>query len=250
MKKYFITIAILFGSLIMYAQQGFVTTGGNTKNANGSVAFSVGQLDYQYFGNGSNLVIEGLQQPFEISGALPVTLLYFSAKTTTENTILINWSTTSEFKNDFFTIERSRDGNKFEVVKEISSAGNSNLKQDYTFTDLQPYTGISYYRLKQTDKDGKYSFSPIERVNIGEMQFSATASPNPTRDIVQLKISGDINKKLNYFLIDVNGKILMKADISNIVTPINLGNFPQGMYILKIFREGKVLQSFKVIKQN
>lgn len=84
---------------------------------------------------------------------------------------------------------------------------------------------------------------------IGASEFNVTASPNPTRNIVQLKINGQINRKLNYLLTDMNGKVLMKATISNSVTPINLGNLSQGMYSLKIAEGEKTIQSFKIIKQ-
>ena len=236
-------------SLWMYAQQGFVTVGGDSKNAAGSVSFSVGQLDFNYYSNANNLVIEGLQQPIEIFNPLPITLLYFKANVTKENTVILSWSTTSEYNNDYFTIERSKDGNNFQKANTVSSAGNSTIKQDYTFTDLQPYDGVSYYRLMQTDKDGKFSLTQIEKVVIGSSQFSATASPNPTRDIVQLKVNGEIIKKMDYILMDMNGKMLMKASISTSVTPINLSKLAQGMYVLTIIKEGKALQTFKVIKQ-
>lgn len=232
----------------MYAQQGFVSVGGDTKNVNGSVSFSVGQLDYNYFSNTSNLVVEGLQQPFELSGALPVTLLYFKAIATPENTVLLTWSTTSENNNDYFKIERSRDANSFEKVSAIPSKGNSTTKQDYFSTDFQPYQGVSYYRLTQADKDGKFSISQVEKVLIGALSFSATASPNPTRDIIQLRISGEVNKKMRFILTDVNGKVLINSMISNINTSINLGNVSQGIYILKVTDGEKTVQSFKIIK--
>ena len=248
MKKYSITAISIFCSLVMYAQQGFVSVGGDTKNANGSVSFSVGQLGYQYFRNGANLVIEGLQQPYEISNPLPVTLLYFTAKANKENTVLLNWSTTSENNNDYFTIERSKHASRFEYVSKVPSGGNSTIKQDYSFTDFLPLPGVSYYRLTQTDKDGKFSLSQIERVNIGSLEFTATASPNPTRDIVQLRINGTINKNMSYLIADLNGKILLKSPISNAIHSINLGNFSNGVYIIKINEGEKTVQSFRIIK--
>jgi hypothetical protein len=248
MKKYIFTIIISICSFILYAQQGFVAVGGDIKNGNGSVSLSVGQLDYNSYGNASYLIIEGLQQPSEVSNPLPVTLLYFTAKVTNENTVLLQWSTTSESNNDFFTIERSEDGSNFEKVANVPSSGNSNTKQDYTLTDYKPYQGISYYRLRQTDKDGKFSYSQIEKIAISNTTFSATASPNPTRDIVQLKINEETNKKLNYLLIDINGKVLMKENIINRVTPINLSNLSQGTYILKVMDKENTIQVFKIIR--
>ena len=250
MKKYFITTVVLLCSLLMYAQQGFVSVGGDSKSADGSVSFSVGQVDYNYYSNASNLVIEGLQQPYEISAPLPITLLYFKANGTKENTVILKWSTTSENNNNYFTIERSKDASNFTKVSTVPSKGNSSIRQDYESTDFQPYQGVSYYRLIQTDKDGKFSLSQIEKVIINGAQFTATASPNPTRDIVQLRISGEINKSLNYLLFDMNGKVLMKANVANALTSINLSNLAQGSYVLKIVQEGKSVQSFKIIKQN
>ena len=249
MKRYIFTTVIALCTMATFAQQGFVSTGGDAKSASGSISFSVGQLDYNFFSNNSILVIEGLQQPFEISGTLPITLLYFKANSTKENTVLLKWSTTSEYNNDYFTIERSKNANIFAKVTSVPSGGNSSIKQDYVFTDLQPSDGISFYRLTQTDKDGKFSLSQIERVMIGATQFSATASPNPTRDILQLKISGEINNNFNYLLVDINGKVLMKKSILNAITSINLGNLSQGVYVLKIVDGGKPVQSFKIIKQ-
>jgi hypothetical protein len=233
--------------MVIYAQQGFVAAGGDI-NGNGSVSFSVGQFDYNNYNNTSYFIIEGIQQPFEISGALPISLLYFKAIVTKENTVLLNWSTTSESNNDYYTIERSKDATYFEKVGNVPSAGNSNNKQNYTFTDYLPFQGISYYRLKQTDKDGKFIYSEIDKINISEPQITATASPNPTQDIIQLKIGGQLDKKLSYLLTDLNGKMIMKAIISNSETSINLSNLSQGAYILKVIDKEKTIQTFKIIR--
>lgn len=249
MKKYLFAIIMSLGCLVTYAQQGFVAVGGDIKNGNGSVSFSVGQLEYNNYSDATYLIMEGLQQPYEVSGALPISLLYFNAKVTIESTVLLNWSTTSENNNDYFTIERSKDATSFEKVNSsVPSAGNSNTKQDYTLTDYQPFQGVSFYRLRQTDKDGKFTYSPIEKVIISGSQFTATASPNPTRNIVQLKIDGQTDKKLSYLLIDMNGKVLMKANITNPITQVNLGSLAHGTYILRVDDGEKVIQSFKIIK--
>lgn len=248
MKKYIFTIVISFCGFILYAQQGFVAVGGDTENGNGSVSLSVGQLDYNIYGNASYLIIEGLQQPYEVFSPLPITLLYFKVKVTNENTVLLNWSTTSESNNDFFTLERSEDGIDFEKIANVPSAGNSNIKQDYALTDYKPNQGVSYYRLRQTDKSGKFNFSQIEKIIISGPLVITTASPNPTRDIIQLKINGEVDKNLKYLLIDLNGKVLMKANISNSITSIDLSNLSQGTYIFKVMDKEKTLQIFKIIR--
>lgn len=248
MKNYLVIIFIFFCKPLSFAQQGFVAVGADA-SGNGSASYSVGQLDYNFYSNGNNLIIEGLQQPFEISKSLPISLLYFTARKGSGRTVLINWSTVSEYNNDYFTIERSVDGILFVKMAETKSKGNSNSRQEYTITDFDPYDGYSYYRLKQTDKDGKFTYSPIERVFIGNVSFDATAGPNPTVDMVQLHIAGNIDQNLEYRLTDLNGKKLAAGKIVNSTTTINLSKLAQAPYLLQLVNGQKVIKTFKIIKK-
>src|SRR5690554_3697278 len=87
------------------------------------------------------------------SSSLPIELITFDAYKKDREVELI-WKTASELNNDYFTIERSADGFVWENLQTIQGAGNSTQVLDYAWTDLSPYAGISYYRLKQTDYDG------------------------------------------------------------------------------------------------
>lgn len=247
MKRYFLAVAIFFCSFPAIAQQGFVVTGGDASSGNGSVSYSVGQIDYNVYNNTSHLIIEGLQQPYSLS-VVPVSLLYFTATPGRNNTVTLNWSTVSEFNNDFFVIERSKDGIHFEPFQKIPSKGNSNSKSNYSIIDSNPFSGYTYYRLKQTDKDGATSLSQIEKVFTGAKSFSATVSPNPTRDLVQLRINGPINKKYSYFIADLNGKRMMQGNINSATTIVNFGSLPRATYLLQVIQDGKPIQSFRIIK--
>ncbi|MFN2396337.1 MAG: T9SS type A sorting domain-containing protein, partial [Bacteroidales bacterium] len=113
---------------------------------------------------------------------LPIELLSFIAAAK-ENNILLEWITAAEINNDFFTIERSRDGRNFEVVDLIDSqaeGGFSNQKLYYSAWDKNPETGMNYYRLKQTDFDGAFEYSDIIGVFF-EMQSDIAFNlfPNP-----------------------------------------------------------------------
>jgi hypothetical protein len=91
----------------------------------------------------------------------PIELIYFKANSI-DNRVQLQWSTASEINNDFFTIERSVDGNNWNILAFIQGAGNSNQELHYKYYDENPLDGISYYRLKQTDFDGKYEyFAPV-----------------------------------------------------------------------------------------
>ena len=92
---------------------------------------------------------------------LPIDLLDFSAKAGDAG-VSLKWITATEINNNYFTIQRSIDGSNWEIINYVQGAGNSNHIITYTWDDMNPVKGISYYRLKQTDFDGQYEyFDPV-----------------------------------------------------------------------------------------
>ena len=110
----------------------------------------------------SKFTVDGADQDNTV---LPIELIYFDATCDKEGYVDLNWSTASELNNDYYTIERSRDAVSFEQVKEVDAAGNSGNILAYNEKDESPILGTSYYRLKQTDLDGSFSYSKIVRVD-------------------------------------------------------------------------------------
>jgi hypothetical protein len=158
------------------------------------------------------------------SGAcvLPIDLISFYG-IPRYNAIDIYWSTASELNNDFFTIERSKDGIQWQIIHTREGAGNSSTVLDYTFADTNPPIGLVYYRLKQTDYDGAYSYSDIIVVNSLLSKELVISYPNPAQYIflVEMKDIEDrevlvsnsvgqqfylpIKKYLNKIELDVSG---------------------------------------------
>jgi hypothetical protein len=91
---------------------------------------------------------------------LPIDLISFTGKEERSQNVL-NWTTASEVNNDYFTVEKTVDGVNFEVVGVENGAGNSATYLNYTLMDISFDKVINYYRLKQTDFDGKYNYSPL-----------------------------------------------------------------------------------------
>ena len=115
---------------------------------------------------------------------LPIELLSFNAKLTTLQKVDITWSTASERNSDYFTIERSVDAINFERIATVPAAGTSTNILYYSAVDLNPLYDVSYYRLKQTDYDGKYSYSNIVSINkSGENISVVNVFPNPNNGI-------------------------------------------------------------------
>lgn len=123
--------------------------------------------------------------------SLPIELLSFEA-TLKENNVELFWETTTEINNEFFEIEKSTDATNFETIKRVNGAGNSNINLTYKTIDENPYKGISYYRLKQVDFDGKQSYSSIVSVNYSPNVLDFTVYPNPNDgEVININYSND-----------------------------------------------------------
>lgn len=167
---------------------------------------------------------------FENEVTLSVELLYFNANEY-DNEVQLSWSTSSETQNDYFIIERSKDGKSFEEISREKGSGNS-IRTNYYFSiDFSPYKGISYYRLKQVDFDGKYTYSHIQSV---DMEGLLSIYPNPSKDkfyIFGLSKTGNV--KIN--VININGVELYNVNyFNNGISTIDLTSKPEGIYFVKI----------------
>lgn len=150
--------------------------------------------------------------PYNWGGGLPIELLNFNAQLRNGN-VLLTWATASEVNNDFFTIQRSKNGWDFSDLEQVDGAGNSNSLLNYNTIDENPIFGMSYYRLKQTDNDGSFSYSDIKSVEYIEPDF--IVFPNPAEQYDELTVERDqftiIGEDLQNYNIDVktiDGKIV------------------------------------------
>jgi len=165
---------------------------------------------------------------------LPIELLNFIAYVQ-DNWVNLEWQTASELNNDYFTIEKSKTANNWIIVTKVNGAGNSSSLLSYNATDQTPYNGISYYRLKQTDVDGKYEYSAIRAVNFEQNATEVIIYPNPTNNQITIQANEQelTNIKIyNTLGQDVTNRIkqLSKSD-NNIV--IDLSSLTSGLYNVK-----------------
>ncbi len=183
---------------------------------------------------------------FADPGTLPIELVKFTAEPQ-ESHVLLKWATASEKNNNYFTIERSVDSKKWEVVSDIEGAGNSNTNLNYQYTDKQPYQGISFYRLKQTDYDGAYSYSATEKVLIGATD-DIMIYPNPSN--LFLKIYGSNISKISLFN-SIGGKTGIRMSGNNVYRTVDTSVLPSGVYLIVIEKEnGTVKRERLVISHN
>lgn len=189
---------------------------------------------------------------------LPLTFLSFDAKPL-ESDAILDWTTTGELNHDYFEIERSINGQDFKGIGKIKNPISRNAtKNTYSFVDKN--VGIenreAYYRLKQVDTDGTFSYSDVKKVNwsINNSQNEAlfVAYPNPFTDILTLDFSLDKAENIEISLIDMTGRIIKTISQSfrkgsHKVELNYLQSLAQGSYLLQ-FKTNTVQKTIKVVK--
>lgn len=124
--------------------------------------------------------------------AIPIELLNFDARL--ENGVVqLLWSTATETNNEFFIVEKSN-GIDFTEVAKINGAGNSSVIRNYTARDEKPFSGVSYYRLKQIDYNGNHHYSRIVSVNNTTSGNPMVIFPNPSARMVKVKFMNPVPK--------------------------------------------------------
>jgi Zn-dependent metalloprotease len=164
-------------------------------------------------------------------GPLPVTLTTFEGKNTVEGNLL-NWATTMEVNNEYFAVERTTDGKNFAEIGKVSGIGNSSVLNYYKFLDSANPKGISYYRLKQVDKGGKYAYSRIIDINslhTKEIKFF----PNPVQSMLTLELPDPEIKSVQVQIINSAGQKVYVKDAVKIVNGnfnLDVAKLPSGVY--------------------
>jgi len=181
-------------------------------------------------------------------GALPIELLNFTA-IQSNAVVLLNWTTLSEVNNDYFTVERSSDAIYFESIAVIDGAGNSNGKKDYFSIDNYPLQGTSYYRLKQTDFDGKYSYSDIRQLylNNGNVRFEKIY-PNPANEILNILINNPNNDDVILSVKNSFGQTIKEVLSSGDKMILDVSAMPSGIYLISLVGQSFSYQT-KFIKE-
>ena len=183
---------------------------------------------------------------------LPIHLLDFEARLIEEE-VELSWTTTSETDNAFFTIERSPDGKDFIFVATISGAGSVNSLNEYHYLDHKPLPGTSYYRLKQTDVNGIFTYSPVKVIYLETANAGIQIFPNPVSE-GQLEVIYYNHEDLLFSirLYDATGRLIRLVQLGTgenqerTVVPVN--DFPAGIYFIQLgTQSGKVISRQFVI---
>lgn len=167
---------------------------------------------------------------------LSIELVNFTAFPVNNKYVQLDWQTTSEKNNDYFTIERTMDGKSWQEINKVAGAGNSSSLLNYSERDNQPYSGVSYYRIKQTDYDGKFSYSQVRNVTIERLNnIQIELYPNPASN--KITIEGDETELKNIRIFAILGKevteLTVQQKISETKLIIDLSQLIKGTYYIK-----------------
>lgn len=181
-----------------------------------AIDVSVGEVYVLYVSNWSQ---SGLQFDLDfnmISGAsidctvLPVELLTFEADAL-DRTVKLDWATASESGSSHFIVQRSSNGEDFIDIGMVDGAGTSFTTIQYGFVDQQPIAGTNYYRLKQVDADGSFSYSDIATVNFGSAVVAGTPYPNPTDGTVNVQLNANDDGPAHLEISDASGRTVHRS---------------------------------------
>jgi hypothetical protein len=210
---------------------------------------------------GSTLVFNGVSMTISYTGGasgnaltlefqapLPVELIEFNARPL-DSKVQLNWTTASELNNDYFTIERSADGRNFIAIANIDGKGTTSEFSKYYHTDTEPLSGLSYYRLKQTDFDGGFSYSDIKTVEILKGE-SVKIYPTIVNNAVYIETDDAPDSDTTIIVSDMSGKVhkSFQNDAKASRMEFSLSDLTPGSYFI-IVQGYSSIHTQKIIKQ-
>jgi len=193
-----------------------------------------------------------------ILSVLPIEWIDFNAQFNGSYTEL-NWITGKEINNFEYVIERRHESEKnfVEIGKEAASTNQTASRHDYTYDDFNVVSnGVYYYRIKQVDRDGSFTYSKVIAVKkVATKDLNVQLYPNPVRDVLKVEIELGEDGILKVELVDASGKVVITQPFGGFtksgkhIFELNTSNLSTGNYILKIQSPTKVVnQKFVVTK--
>ncbi|HMJ70476.1 MAG TPA: hypothetical protein VK508_16340 [Cyclobacteriaceae bacterium] len=232
----------------------FASTGGNVavlitnecETVNASLAVSSSSCVFYAGGTGDGFSVTRIT-----NSPLPISLVSFDASVN-NGIVYLKWQTSSELENDFFLIERSKDGKTFEALTKIDGAGTSNQRLNYQARDINPYHGTSYYRLSQTDFDGSINYYRVIVVKIEDFAEITKLYPNPVeRDaLLHLDFFAEEDGSVKISIVDPAG-LSTESQLVEVKAGVNLFEFAPhfksaGVHVI-IIRSREKAQALRLV---
>lgn len=231
----------------------FGATASKLVSGRGGIVFFLGNHNFNSTSdiekiNGQRMYLNAMLTPSATVACpftLPVHLKYFAAKKMNNGQVQINWATATEQNAREFIIERSADGLHFTPITNVAATGNSSIEIKYNAVDVHPLKGRNFYRMLQTDIDGKKSYSNIVLINMDFSNASINVFPNPARGFANINLNNLPEKNNAITVFDITGKAVINlANVTGNTVRLNVSVIKPGTYFIKVHTEnGHVFQN-------
>ena len=212
------------------------------KSLTGNTSYNVSAGTLQFTG------YKGTFSPFSIMDdgqTLPLTWLSFTAKQV-HDAVQLDWFTAAETNNSHYEIQRSTDGLHFSMIGKIDAALNPVATNHYQYSDLTTVSGTIYYRIKQIDLDGKFSYSTVVRINgAAYSDFKAFVSG---AGILQVIIPASSSALYSMNLYDASGRLITKKQVLPGRNDTDISQTGAGIYFIQINSGKSSVYSTRIIK--
>ena len=166
-------------------------------------------------------------------GILPISWQDFTAVIKDNNNVSLNWTVTNQGNNQGFYIENSHDGYHWQEIGYVPNMAIKNYSASYSFTSVNPANGTQYYRIRQVDISGRFSYSEVKIVSI-KYNSQVSVWPNPSSDFIRIQneYAGGNGSKAQLF--DLSGRMVNEIVLENGINTVNISKLSRGTYIIKV----------------
>jgi len=205
------------------------------------------EIDFCFYTTRPNAIVDKNQDNDRICADfetfLPIELLIPLQAKIENKTAVLTWEIATETSNQGFEIQKSRDGINWEKIGWLDGRGDAFTSQAYMYTDKNLLSGITYYRFKQLDFDGEFSYSNLASVQHAVSNISI--HPNPVKNTLYITdLNGYRIEQVNVF--DQKGKQVISTKTAN--NCVDVSNLAAGIYIIEIYIQGGILHKKVVVK--
>ena len=211
----------------------------SSPNVNDFWVTSITSTGFSFFGFGSNN-----------DNPLPVELVSFNGNCG-DGVVELNWTTASEHNSAYYQLEKSRDGENWDVINTQDAAGNSNEMRSYSFVDAHASAGNNLYRLSQFDIDGDSKTYSVVNVNCAAANAGYFSThPNPSTGQFHVVLNNqELIGTATIRMVDSRGTIVSQKEIE-VMEGINVYNFNEfkvapGMYYITVVNDDKSTETIK-----
>ncbi len=214
---------------------------GSASGSNTGLTYALDGTSNNNHGVLTNFALSGTTSNYTLSAPitpLPVVFSYFTGLPSNGSSLL-RWQTAQEENSSFFAVERSTDNKTYVGIGRLSAAGNSSLPQSYSFTDQAPGSGTNFYRIRETDLDGKFMYSPVISLNFSTASHAdILVYPNPTRQTLNYVVTSPGNNRAQAQITDLSGRLVINSPIQ-LSAGINslsleIRSLVPGIYVLRV----------------